>query len=281
MTPRVLMCAPDHFGIRYEINPWMDLRKGPDLNRARRQWTALTAAYQAAGIAIETVPAEPNLPDLVFTANAGLVAGKRFILSRFRHKERAREEPIFARWAQSAGFEVVHPPEKLFFEGAGDALFCGETLFLGHGWRTHPDAARWLGELLGVTVVPLKLNDPRFYHLDTCFCPLAPGVALAAPVAFDAASWRALEAHVPRLIKVPQAIAVTFACNALVVGSSLVGSGPDALMRPLLAPVGLAPLVIDMSEFQKSGGAVRCLTLPLQDLGAQPKAWETELGRAA
>lgn len=281
MTPRVLMCAPDHFGVRYEINPWMDLRHAPDSPRARRQWTALERAYRAAGVTVETVTPHPAQPDLVFTANAGLVAGRRFVLSRFRHKERRGEEPIFEAWARDAGFDLVRPPDGVYFEGAGDALFCGDTLFLGHGWRTDARVAPWLAHELGVTVVPLKLSDPRFYHLDTCFCPLAPGVAMAAPVAFDVASWRVLEAAIPRLIKVPQEVAVTFACNALVVGDRLVGSGPEARMRELLAPVGLAPLHVEMSEFQKSGGAVRCLTLPVQDLGAQPAAWELELERAA
>lgn len=281
MASRVLMCAPDHFGVRYEINPWMDLRKSPDLARARRQWAGLTAAYRSAGVEIQAVAPHPAQPDLVFTANAGLVAGRRFILSHFRHKERRGEEPIFAAWAEQAGFEITRPPEGLFFEGAGDALFCGDLLFLGHGWRTEARAASWLEITLGIPVVPIKLTDPRFYHLDTCFCPLAPGVAMAAPVAFDATSWRALERHVPRLIPVPQEIAVTFACNALVVGDRLVTSGPEAALRPILSPVGLVPLHVDMSEFQKSGGAVRCLTLPLSGLGAQPAAWESELDRAA
>lgn len=280
MTPRVLMCAPDHYGVRYEINPWMDLRKAPDLARARRQWSALSAAYQAAGVSVELVTPHPKQPDLVFTANAGLVAGRRLLLSRFRHKERRGEEPVFEAWASSAGFELVTPPPGMFFEGAGDALFCGDTLFLGHGWRTEARVAEWLAQELRVPVVPLKLTDPRFYHLDTAFCPIGPGVALAAPVAFDIASWRELEKSVPHLIPVPQAIAVTFACSALVVGERLVGSGPEELMKPLLAPHGLTPQYLDMSEFQKSGGSVRCLTLPLQDLGAQPAAWETELKAA-
>jgi len=278
---RVLMCAPDHFGVRYEINPWMDRRVAPDSVLAHQQWDALTRVYRAAGISVETVDPHPDQPDLVFTANAGLVAGRRFLISRFRHPERRGEESIFDAWARRAGFELVSPPPGIFFEGAGDALFCGDTLFLGHGWRTEITVQGWLQEVLGVRVVPLKLNDPRFYHLDTCFCPLAPGVALAAPVAFDAESWKALEQHVPRLIAVPEEVAATFACNALVVGDRLVTSGAEAAMRPLVEPVGLKPETVAMSEFRKSGGAVRCLTLPLQGFGAQPAAWEDELSRAA
>ena len=28
MTPRILMCPPDHYGIEYEINPWMNRSLG-------------------------------------------------------------------------------------------------------------------------------------------------------------------------------------------------------------------------------------------------------------
>ena len=272
MERRVLMCAPEHFGVRYEINPWMSTRVSPDGAIARVQWDALARVYRDAGLTIETVVPHPDQPDLVFTANAGLVAGRRFLISRFRHAERRGEEPIFDAWARRAGFEVVAPPPGVFFEGAGDALFCGETLFLGHGWRTEPEVQHWLEEVLSVPVVGLKLADPRFYHLDTCFCPLGGGAALAAPVAFDADSWKLLERHVPRLIAVPEEVAVTFACNAMPVDGRLVSSGPADAMARLLEPAGLAPCEVAMSEFRKSGGAVRCLTLPLSGLGTQPPA---------
>jgi N-dimethylarginine dimethylaminohydrolase len=42
-------------------------------------------------------------------------------------------------------------------------------------------------------VLPLELVNPRFYHLDTCFCPLAPGEALYYPDAFDAYGQRVLQ----------------------------------------------------------------------------------------
>jgi N-dimethylarginine dimethylaminohydrolase len=270
MTPRVLMCAPDHFGVHYEINPWMRVSEAADQRLAARQWRALERAYRGLGVEVVTLPPVPEQPDLVFTANAGLVLGERFVLSRFRYPERQGEERHFRTWAETAGFTVIDPPESISFEGAGDALFCGETLFLGHGFRTDEAAAPWLATTLGVEVVPLKLADPRFYHLDTCFCPIDERTALAAPAAFTAEGWAELESRIPRLIAVPDEIAVTFACNAVRVGDVLLTSGPEEAMARLLAPAGLRPVTLAMSEFRKSGGAVRCLTLPLWGLGAQP-----------
>jgi len=271
---RVLMCPPDYYGVRYRINPWMDPGRAVDHARAVRQWRALVAAYRALGITVELIPPVPEQPDLVFTANAGLVLGEHFVLSRFRYPERRGEEPHFRVWAERAGYAVVEPPAGLCFEGAGDALFCGDTLFLGHGFRTDAAVADWLAARFGLAVVPLELVDPRFYHLDTCFCPLDARTALAAPVAFSTAAWAALSTRIPRLIPVPEAVAVTFACNALRVGDLLLTSGPAEALAELLAPVGLWPWTFDMSEFIKSGGAVRCLTLPLRGLGTQPPALE-------
>jgi len=269
---RVLMCPPDYYGVRYRINPWMDPTRAVDHARAVRQWRALVAAYRALGVEVELISPVPEQPDLVFTANAGLVLGDRFVLSRFRYPERQGEERYFRAWAERAGFKVIEPPVGLSFEGAGDALFCGDALFLGHGFRTDAAVADWLAARFGLEVVPLQLVDPRFYHLDTCFCPLDAQTALAAPVAFSPDAWRELQAHIPHLIPVPEAVAVTFACNALRVGDVLLTSGPAEAMAELLAPVGLRPWTFDMSEFIKSGGAVRCLTLPLRGLGAQPPA---------
>jgi N-dimethylarginine dimethylaminohydrolase len=268
--PRVLMCAPDHFGVHYEINPWMHTSEAADQGLAARQWRALRAAYGELGVEVVTLPPVAEQPDLVFTANAGLVLGRRFVLSRFRHPERQGEERHFRAWAEAAGFDVLDPPEELSFEGAGDALFVGETLYLGHGFRTDAATAPWLAEALGIEVVPLKLADPRFYHLDTCFCPIDDETALAAPVAFTAEGWAELERRIPRLIAMPEEVAVTFACNAVRVGDVLLTSGPREAMDRLLAPAGLRARTLAMSEFRKSGGAVRCLTLPLWGLGAQP-----------
>ena len=271
MTATVLMCPPDWFGVRYEINPWMSTAVAPEPALALRQWLALTRAYHVLGVQVEQIAPDPAQPDLVFTANAGLVLGDRFVLSRFRHPERQGEEPLFRSWAERAGFRVLTPPDSLSFEGAGDALFSGDTLVLGHGFRTDAAAAPWLADALGVHVLAVELVDPRFYHLDTCFCPLGEGAALAYRGAFTAAGWAALERLVPRLVAVPEAVAVSFACNALRVGDTLLISGPAEQMEPLLAPLGLRPWSLDMSEFRKSGGAVRCLTLPLRGLGAQPR----------
>src|SRR5580658_5836879 len=216
--PRILMCPPDFYGIEYEINPWMSRSRGASQTGAREQWQALHDCIVRHGVIVELMKPIQGLPDLVFTANAGLMHKNRFFSSRFRHEVRARESPHFDAWFAEHGFQVEHLPENTFHEGAGDALFCGETLFAGYRTRSDASAHHWVGDKLGVRVLPLELVNPRFYHLDTCFCPLAPGESLYFPEAFDAYGRRVLQTHVPNLIPVSEQDAFRFGCNAVVVG---------------------------------------------------------------
>src|SRR5437870_6920932 len=103
---------------------------------ARQQWTALNELLRGLGVTVELMTPQPGLPDLVFTANAGLVYHKRFFSSRFRHEVRARETPYDEAWFTAHGFTIEHLPEGMYFEGAGDALFCGPILFAGYRIRS-------------------------------------------------------------------------------------------------------------------------------------------------
>src|SRR5260370_21825721 len=125
---RILMCPPDYYGIEYEINPWMSRSRGSVLERARWQWKALYDILCGLGVAVELLAPQPGLPDLVFTANAGFIYQTRFFSSRFLYDVRARESPYAESCFAAHGFSVEHLPEGVYFEGAGDALFCGSTL---------------------------------------------------------------------------------------------------------------------------------------------------------
>ena len=80
---RFLVCPPTHFGVLYEINPWMSRTVAVDLDRAQEQWDALVGLLTDAGATVEQLEPVEGLPDLVFTANAGVVAGDRFVPTRF------------------------------------------------------------------------------------------------------------------------------------------------------------------------------------------------------
>src|SRR5438132_6577259 len=242
--PRILMCPPDYYGIEYEINPWMSRSRGSTPERARQQWTALCDLLRRLGVTIELMTPQSGLPDLVFTANAGLVFGKRFFSSRFRHEVRARETPHFDAWFASHGFAVEHLPEGIYFEGAGDALFCGATLYAGYRIRSDVQGHQYLAKTIGKQVLPVELVNPFFYHLDTCFCPLAPGEAIWYPDAFDAYGRKVIQSHIPRLIAANKAEAHCFGCNAVVVGKTVVlNAGCEQLAEDLRA-WGYTPIAV-------------------------------------
>jgi N-dimethylarginine dimethylaminohydrolase len=270
------MCPPDYFGIEYEINPWMNVHVGSNAEQARHQWSALHETLQELGVVVDLLEPTRGLPDLVFTANAGLVYRKVFISSSFRYKVRRGEAALFENWARRRGFEVLHLPEGYFFEGAGDALFCGETLFAGYRFRSDVRSHQWIGEQLGVEVLPMELIDPRFYHLDTCFCPVAPDRALYYPGAFDEYGRSVLRDRIPNLIEVAAEEAVSFSCNAVVVGQTVIlHEGAPRLARAL-GEVGFAVRMLCCSEFIKSGGSAKCLTLRAD--GEEAASWKQEAG---
>jgi len=261
--PTILMCPPDYYGIEYEINPWMSRSRGSDALRAQEQWGGLRSQLESLGVDVRLMNPVAGLPDLVFTANAGLVFRDVVYLSRFRHPERQKETPVDADWFQANGFDPRAVPAGMDFEGAGDALFVGETLVAGYLVRSDARAEQWLASQMGCEVIPVQLVDTRYYHLDTCFCPLDSTSALWYPPAFDEYGRNAIPASVPTLIAVNDAEATRFACNAVVVGKHVVlNSGCPELERELRRR-GFTAHATPLDEFIKAGGSAKCLTLRL------------------
>jgi len=261
MKRKLLLCPPDYYGIEYEINPWMDRTHNAIPELARNQWGKLKETLETLGCQVELIPAQPRLPDMVFTANAGLVVGRKFIRSNFRFPERRGEEPWFEKWFAEHGYEGVRLSDSLFFEGEGDALFCGDILFCGYRFRSDVRSHQVLGEMLGRLAISVELVQDRYYHLDTCFCPLRDGGAIWFPHAFDEYGQKAIRHHVQDLVDVSPEEAAHFACNAVVLSQDIVLSDRTPKLCGALAARGYRTHPLSMTEFIKAGGACKCLTL--------------------
>jgi lysine-ketoglutarate reductase/saccharopine dehydrogenase-like protein (TIGR00300 family) len=263
------MCPPDWYEVDYVINPWMEgnIHKS-SRDAAVAQWQGLYQILQR-NAQVEKIVPQSGLPDMVFTANAGVTVGRRFVLSRFLYRERQGEEEHFKKWFKKHGFEVFELPADLPFEGAGDALLDrqGACLWAGYGFRSELDSHPYLARWLDIEVLSLRLIDPRFYHLDTCFCPLEGGSLLYYPQAFDAYSNRLIEQRVPpdKRIAIEEADAVRFACNAVNIGRHLIVNQTSAELRERLAAAGFQTVETPLNEFMKAGGAAKCLTLRLTE----------------
>ena len=260
---RFLMCPPEHFGVLYEINPWMHREVSVDLDRAQEQWAALRATLVAAGAEVELLEPQPGLPDLVFTANAGTVNAGRYVASRFRHPYRQPEVAIDAAWFDAHGFETVELPAGIGHEGAGDALpFRG--VFLS-GYKSRSDAAAHapLSVLLGAPVRPIELVDDRLYHLDLTFCPLDDRRAIVAPDGWDRYGRKVMEALVPEPLVLELDDALAFCANSVVVGDVVVMHDCPPAVGRRLESWGFTIALSPVGEFLKAGGACRGLTLAL------------------
>lgn len=260
---RFLLCPPHHFAVAYEINPWMSTGDPIDLDRAQAQWDALRSALEEAGATVEVQAPDPAVPDLVFTANAGIVRGQTFVPAQFRHAERQPETALDVAWFEAAGYQVHRLSPDVVHEGAGDALPFGGVLVSSYRFRSDVAAHTQLSTLLDVPVRSVELVDPRYYHLDITFCPLDSSRALLWPGAWDAYGCKVMEALVPEPLVLEPDEAARFVANSVVVGRTvLMPACPPRVGRQLEA-WGFTPVEIDVSEFLKAGGGCRCLTLAL------------------
>lgn len=269
MTIRYLMCPPDFYDVDYVINPWMEgnIHRSSQA-KAVEQWNKLYNILRELAV-VDLVPPQKGWPDMVFTANAGLVLGNKVVISRFLHKERQGEEPYFKAWFESQGFEVFELPPDLPFEGAGDALLDreGRWVWAGYGFRSELDSHPLFAQWLDIEVLSLHLVDNRFYHLDTCFCPLTGGYLLYYPDAFDAYSNRLIEMRVSaeKRIAIEEPDALNFACNAVNVGQTVIMNKASASLRQRLESLGFTLQETPLTEFLKAGGAAKCLTLRITE----------------
>lgn len=269
LSLHLVMCSPEGFAVNYEINPWMHDQIGHvSHDLATKQWQMLVDKLSALA-EIKLIPGDPAWPDLVFTANAGLplVREKKIILSNFRHPQRQGEKEINRTWFTQAGWECIDLPETAVFEGAGDALFDSVgRLWLGAGPRSDQTTLAALTRHISTPIHRLALVDPRFYHLDTCFCPLSGGYALYLPGSFDEASRTLLASHfTDKLIALTPEEGLLFCANAVCLGRVIVMNQATPRLKKLLNSLDFEIQETPLSEFMKSGGSAKCLTLSLAD----------------
>jgi N-dimethylarginine dimethylaminohydrolase len=280
---RFLMCRPVHFAVSYAINPWMDPQSWASEERAhaaasRREWTGLSRRLTDLGAAIELVPPAPEVPDLVFTANAAVVMDRQVLLARFRHPERQREEAHFEaafRSLQARGLvdAVRKLPEGVLLEGAGDCVWdrARNLFWMGYGPRSDAAAQRTVEDIFGQETISLELADERFYHMDTALCPLPGGEIMYVPQALTPAG-RGLIRHrvtAAQRIEIGMEDAGLLAANAVCLGNTLVMSGCGDGLRRQLEERGYRVMTTPLRSFLRSGGSAFCLTLRL-DLRSVP-----------
>lgn len=269
---RYVMVRPDHFRIDYRINPYMNVHDQPDAGRAMAQWVDLVSTIESAGGTVEIVPQRPDAPDMVYAMNLGLglvgADGRpQVVLSHMRYAERRMETLTAQSWFERSGRSTSYVGRDgvgAHLE-AGDVFAWGDALVVGYGPRTEELALKHLATDLGVRVRGVRITHPAMYHLDLAFCPLDDRRAMVAPGAFDDQSAAALLERVPEpLVLTDDEALSTFCANSIVVGRTVVmpAGSPDRV-KAQLVEWEFDIVEVDVSEFHKGGGSIRCLTNPV------------------
>ena len=266
-----LMVEPNHFRVDYSINPFMHLDDQPDPTSARRQWLDAVAAIEAAGGTVEVLPQLPDAPDMVYAMNLGLALqgddGQpgRVVASHMRYAQRRMETPAAEAWFARHGFvsrTTGRDGVGAHFE-AGDAFAWRGELVVGYGPRTEELALKHLATDLGVSVRGVRITHPGMYHMDIGFCPLDETHAMVCPAAYDERSAAALLDLVPEPLVLTEEEGLAFCANSIVLGRTIVMPACPDRVRAQLEEWGFEVVVVPVGEFLKGGGAIRCLTNPL------------------
>ncbi|MFF4231726.1 dimethylargininase [Streptomyces sp. NPDC001820] len=260
---RYLVCPPEHYDVRYAINPWMTSGEPVDIGLARKQWDGLVALYRALGHTVDVVDPVVDLPDMVFAANSALVLDGKAFGAQFHAMERQPEAAHYRAWFESAGFETRIPSHTC--EGEGDFTPVGGYILAGTGFRTLPAAHHEVQEFFGKPTVSLHLIDPHFYHLDTALFALDDSNIAYHPGAFSDGSQQVLRSLFPDAVVATREDALTFGLNSVSDGRNVVMAQDATGLMEAVAARGYIPVPVNLSEFRKAGGGAKCCTQEIRE----------------
>jgi N-dimethylarginine dimethylaminohydrolase len=260
------MCKPTYFDIDYVINPWMDLANRVDKLKAEDQWACLVSILENLDVQISYIDPEPGLADMTFSGDAGLVRGRKFVVSNFRHPQRQPESLRYEAWMRKEGYEIFRIPQGIHFEGLGDILYWGDSILFGYGPRSDQRAVDHLKAMFPDLRVlgNLHIQDPAFFHLALAACLIDQETILYYPEAFMEVSRKFIETRYPNAIRVSSQDAKDyFICNNISIDHKLLMDNCSPSIERQLEKAGFQVVKCNMSEFKKSGGSLRCLVLNL------------------
>ena len=266
----VLLCPPTYFDVRDVKNPYMQDADPVDHEKAQDQWEALRRALGDSGLKVETIDPVEDLEDMVFAANQVFVGrhekiGKFIVPSKMRSASRQREVPFYVQWFRSQGYKVIELDlTGEYLEGQGDLIWHPDRskIWAGYGFRSTCGAIEKFSlamQDLGFHLMPLQLVDEYCYHLDACLCPLNNEAALICPSAYSPESLQRIREGWKRVYDLSREEAVQFMCNGIVANGRYITSHLTSSLGDTLQKEGLEPVIVDTSEFEKSGGSAFCM----------------------
>lgn len=243
----------------------MDPTNKVDRQLANKQWEELISIYKDLGMQVSTITPISGLPDMVFAANGFVSIEKKAIVSRFRYLERQPENEYFNNWLVQNAFQVIDPG-TIVYEGEGDTFLVKDTIYQGWGFRSDERISTiFKSAFPDKEVKLLHLVDDKFYHFDTCFFPVDEDLVYYYAPAFDDISNRLITSSFRRAYTITQQEAMSFSLNSIRHNDTVIINSHSKRFGERLRSVGFTIVYVDVSEFMKSGGSVKCLTNELYE----------------
>lgn len=250
-----------------------ELPKGDQtIFRLAQQWSNLRNACASAGADVVVVPVDLDARgEQNFVSKAGLMIRGKLLASVSKNDSTVGQHSFVKAWLKSRGITVNDHSEsidrdKYRFDGAADALYDSKLniLWYGIGFHSSAEFQDTIDEFIPgkfIEVIHLKLVDPLYQNLDTCFCPLQNGWLLWYPDAFaeDCQEFVRIT-YRGRTIDVDSHEAFqTLACSALPVGDFVITPTINERIANALIECGMTPIQVDTSLIANKGGLKRLM----------------------
>jgi N-dimethylarginine dimethylaminohydrolase len=283
----VILCDPDNLQTTVITNP---LSTGEPINKekAMNQFRAYIRSLKGSGIEVfrsssEELNSVRKSYDLTYCANWGAFIPlpeirPMFVLSRMAAYHRRTEAALIKPFLENLGIEVIEMPASQFaiFEGQADVQIShgGQHVWITYGIRTNQEGARAFAGLVRFiakktnkkcpTFHFLKMVKPEYYHSDLCLF-VDGDRCLVRPTAFSTHSVRELERVFDKGFHIFDNDEEPLALNMYKNKQHLFVRPISEKTRQLFARVLKCKYIhqINVSEIEKGGGSLLCLTLIL------------------
>jgi dimethylargininase len=230
-------------------------RQAVDVDLAVRQWRGYVDVLQRNDWEIIEVTPADDCPDAVFIEDTIVMFGDLAVISLPGAPSRRPEIAGVGDAVARLGYETLRIDAPGTLDG-GDVLKVDDTVYVGLGERTNTAGIAQLAAHLeprGAKVVSVPIS--KVLHLKSAVTALPDGTIVGWPAAVDD------PLVFPKFLPTPDEP-----------GAHLVLLGNDRLLMSADCPksaamyrsMGYQPVEVDISEYQKLGGCVTCLSVRLR-----------------
>jgi len=280
--------------IQHQQNPYITDKsiepKNVHMKKVKEQHNALEKAFHTIHHFTVYPIHKDTLSDIVFVANGGLSLPRLpepvLLLPSMKYKQRKDELRYLKQIYTQLGIHTIVFPGSASapFEGQAELKWFhgGTKAICGPGFRSTHKTFILLDKLLKkiyksygleppeLCIVPLQSAD--YYHLDVAMLEYNDTSCIIHRKAFSEAGIQTIQKFLGSQNVHVLDTSDSFCLNAVPDGSNLITHKltDPSLKKKLESITGLSVKQVDTSEFEKSGGSVRCMTLDIHPLEIVP-----------